>query len=505
MQPILEMRGISKSFPGVRALDGVDFSCLPGEVHVLIGENGAGKSTLLKILTGMHQMDSGEIVLRGQTRRFRDTMDARRAGIAMVYQELSIIPSLTVAQNIYLNSETKTGMARLGCTREAAMRRAVQKLAAAYQIEIEPYAMAGSLPVAKQQMVEILKALIRDPDIIILDEPTSAIAREEVDKLFEIVQHMKKAGKTIIFISHRMEEVFRFGDRATVLKDGRLVGTVELRGTNETDLVKMMVGREISDVFAPKQPLTRQKTIFSVQHLTYGKLVRDVSFSVYEGEILGIAGLQGHGQPELLSCIAGVLCASGKMELHGKEIKVSSPSEGIAAGIGYIPGDRKKQGLLLDASVRNNLALASLHLRKKALGVIDRGAEARFVRRTIDQLKIKTPTEEQVVVRLSGGNQQKTVLGKSIAVQPRVLLFDEPTRGIDVATKQEFYRMMRTFAKEGVAVIMYSSDLLEIVGLADRVLAMYEGQLVSEIRDEDITEESVMLASVGLSPEEGSA
>ena len=505
MQPILEMRKISKSFPGVRALDAVDFSCLPGEVHVLIGENGAGKSTLLKILTGMHQKDSGEILLHGKPQHFKDTMDAKRAGIAMVYQELSIIPSPTVAQNIYLSSETKTGMARFGYTRDTAMRKAVKQLAARYQIDIDPYAMAGSLPVAKQQMAEILKVMIRDPEIIILDEPTSAIAREEVDKLYEIVMHLKQEGKTVIFISHRMEEIFRFGDRATVLKDGQLVGTVNLDEIDETELVKMMVGREISDIFTPKEPLSREKTIFSVRNLSYGDVVRDVSFSVYEGEILGIAGLQGHGQPELLSSIAGVLHASGTMELHGKEIKVSSPSEGIAAGIGYIPGDRKKQGLLLDASVRNNLALSSLGLRQKVLGIIDRKAESGFVQHTIEQLKIKTPSPEQLVVRLSGGNQQKTVLGKSIAVQPKVLLFDEPTRGIDVATKQEFYRMMRAFAKRGVAVIMYSSDLLEIVGLADRVLAMYEGRVVSEIRDDAITEESVMLASVGISSEEGSA
>lgn len=504
MQPMLEMKRISKSFPGVQALQEVSFSCLPGEVHVLIGENGAGKSTLLKILTGMYRKDEGEIFVRGQQVDFHSSADSRRAGIAMVYQELSILPSLTVAQNIFLNAEKKAHMKKGCLLNERKMRQRASELAKEYRIDIDPYALAGDLPVAKQQMAEILKVLIQEPDIIILDEPTSAIAREEVDKLYQIVMQLKENGKTVIFISHRMEEIFRFGDRATVLKDGKLVDTVNLADIDEKTLVRMMIGREISDVFSPKSKLGREKSIFSVKNLSYGNHVKHVSLEVYEGEIVGIAGLQGHGQPELLGAIAGVHAATeGEIAWHGEPMKIKTPLDGIRAGIGYIPGDRKKEGLMLQASVHNNLAISSLNLRKGALGCINKKEESDFVQEQIRSLSIKTPTEEQLTIRLSGGNQQKIVLGKAIGIHPKVLLFDEPTRGIDVATKQEFYRMMREFANNGVAVIMYSSDLLEIVGLSDRVLAMYEGEIVSEISGDEITEENVMLASVGIKEQEG--
>lgn len=497
--PILEMKKINKSFTGVRALRDVDFSCERGEVHVLIGENGAGKSTLLKILTGAYQKDSGEIFIDGNKVEFNSTGDSIKSGVAMVYQELSILPYLTVAQNVFLNAEKKAGMVSKGLINDKKIVRTVREMADKYGIEIDPNALAKDLPLAKQQMAEILKVLVQDPDIIILDEPTSSIAREEVDKLYNIVMNLKAMNKAVIFISHRMEEIFRFGDRATVLKDGSLVGTLNIADTDEKEIVKMMVGRDIADVFPRKKDKENNKTIFSVNNLSFGDKVKNVSFELHEGEIIGVAGIQGHGQAELLKVIAGVeKASSGDIVLNGEKLRIQTPQQGIKKGIGYIPGDRKQEGLMLEASVRDNLSIVSLHLRKNSIGFIDFKKEKQFTDEAIKSLKIKTPNEDQYVNRLSGGNQQKVVLGKEIATNPKLLLFDEPTRGIDVATKQEFYRMMRDFANKGVAVIMYSSDLLEVVGLSDKVLAMYEGEIISEITGDDITEENIMMASVGI-------
>ena len=498
MQPILEMKNISKSFIGVKAVDDVSLHCMPGEVHVLVGENGAGKSTILKILAGLYTADSGTIVLKGNQVKFKHTWEARKAGIAMLYQELTILPGLTVAQNVFLNEEKSNAMRKSGLIDEKAMREQVIGLSEKYGIDVNPYALAGDLPIAKQQMVEILKVLVRDPEIIIFDEPTSALAREEVDKLYEIIKILQKDGKTIIFISHRLEEVLRFGERATVLKDGKFVATVDLKGLSEADIVKLMIGRELKDIFPQKNVCDSDEVLFSVEGINVPGILHDIAFDVKNGEVLGIAGLQGQGQTELMRVISGVMQkSSGKIFIHDEEVKIGSVSSAIKAGIAYIPEDRKIMGLMIELSVRDNLTISSLKQRQR-FGVIKGKLEKSFVKETVDSLNIKTPSPDQYVIRLSGGNQQKIVLGKVLSIKPKVMLINEPTRGVDVKTKQEFYRLMRKFAEEGVAVIMYSSDLLEIVGVSDRVLTMYEGRITSELLKNEISEEAIMMGATGI-------
>ncbi len=500
MGAIIEVKNMSKTFPGVRALDNVDFSCEQGEIHVLIGENGAGKSTLLKIISGLYSADSGEIIFKGKPVNFRHPVEARRAGIAMVYQELTVLPGLTVAQNVYLNEESHVhgeGAGRRLLTDEKLMRQKVAELASSYGIDINPYDLVGDLTIAKQQMVEILKVLIRDPDLIILDEPTSALGREEVDKLFKIVHNLQAAGKTIIFISHRMEEIFRFGERATVFKDGKFVSTVRLPEVTVEDLIKLMVGRDLQDIFPPKCRTTDDTVLFEAKGVSLRGVLHDINLSVRRGEIVSLAGLQGQGQTELLRVLSGVMRRTeGDVLIAGKKVALKSPGKAIREGIAYIPEDRKMQALCLGLSVRENLAAASLFRRQK-MSVVHTGAEDDVVRKSIRLMNIKTPSAEQYVVNLSGGNQQKVVLGKGLAITPKILLFNEPTRGIDVEAKQEIYRLIRGFANEGIAVVLYSSDLMEVVGLSDRVLTMYEGRITSELTGDDITEADIMRGSVG--------
>lgn len=497
--PILEMKNISKSFGGVKALQDVSFSCRSGEVHILVGENGAGKSTILKILSGLYKADSGTILLKDKPVNFKNPQDAQNAGIAMVYQELTLLPELTVAQNIFLNNEPLTPMKLID---KDMMRRETERMALEYNIDLNPDDLVGELPIARQQMVEILKILVRNPEIIILDEPTSALAREEVNKLYDIIETLIGKGKTIIFISHRLEEIFQIGDRATVLKDGRFVATVNMSEINQEELVKLMVGRPLLSFFPPKADKISEEKIFEVVELNLANKLHNISFCVRKGEVVGIAGLQGHGQTELLNSLAGIIpLDSGRVYINSKEVSVKNPIAAIEAGIALIPEDRKTQGLLLSLSVRENLSAASLRLRS-VLGFIKRKAETAYVNDSIKRLSIKTPGPEQRVGNLSGGNQQKVVLGKGLSIKPKVLLFNEPTRGIDVETKQEFYKLIRSMAREGIAVIMYSSDLMELVGMSDKVLAIYEGRIKAEIHGDKICEESIMMSAVGMVGEE---
>ena len=498
---ILEIIDVSKSFPGVKALDNIRFSCKKGEIHALIGENGAGKSTLLKIISGMYRPDSGKIIYKGKEVQFHSPAEAKDQGIAMVYQELSILPELTVAQNVYLNEEEKVldkGKFHLPLIREGKLRKAVSELAAQYGIEVDPYALAKDIPVAKQQMIEILKAMVHDPDLLILDEPTSSLDREEVDKLFEIIRNLQNRGITIIFISHRLEEIFQFAERVTVFKDGKYVGTENTADIDEEKLIRMMVGRDLKDIFPPKVGQSKGETVFKVENINYFRKVRDVSFEIRYGEIVSIAGLQGQGQDELLRVIAGINReSSGSIYIGGKKVDNSSPAKAIKSGIAYAPEDRKVQGLCLFLSIRENIAMASLKDRLKGI-FIDEKKEEHVVHENIKTLSIKTPTAEQLSGNLSGGNQQKVVIGKSLAIRPKVLIFNEPTRGIDVEAKQEIYQLLRRLAAEGIAVLMYSSDMLEVIGLSDRVLPMYEGRITAELTGDDINEETIMRAAVGM-------
>ena len=495
MDPVLEIRELDKAFIGVHAVDHVSFKCYPGTVHVLQGENGAGKSTVLKMLSGLYQPDSGDIIIRGEKVVFKHPRDAQKKGIAMVYQEITILPDLTVAQNVFLNKEIRK---KGGLTSEADMIRATAELGNKYGIEVDPYVRAGDLPIASQQMIEILKALASDPDILILDEPTSSLTTTEVTKLHTIVEGLKKMGKTILFISHRMEEILLFGDNITVMKDGQLVDTLPMEGLKEDDIIRMMVGRDLNDIFPPKAKKIGNREILRITGLSDSSRVHDVNLVVHQGEVLGIAALDGQGQTELLRIIAGVRRHTrGTIVLNGEELKYQSPKKALKLGIGYVPEDRKGQGLCLKLSVADNITLASLRRRAKA-GFIDRAAERDVVKKMISQMNIRTPSPAQEVINLSGGNQQKVSIGKSLADEPKVLLLNDPTRGIDVEAKQEIYRLIRGLAESGVGIILYTSDMMEVIGMSDRIVTMFEGQITGELQKEEFSEEAIMRGAMNV-------
>ena len=503
-EPLLKMENITKRFAGITALDQVSFSCEKGEVHILAGENGAGKSTILKILSGIHQADSGEITWKGQKVTIKDPQQSQKLGIAMVYQELTLVGEMTVAENIFLNQEpTKP----FGGINQKEIKRRIQEIMDRYGIHIDPDVIVNTLPVAQQQMAEILKILIRDPELIILDEPTSALAKKEVEQLYAIVRNLTAMGKTIIFISHRLEELFALGDRITVFKDGHYVGTRKMKEIDEEELIRMMVGRSLENIFPPALCAPEpDKIIFEVSDLTdsEGKL-NHISFQVQKGEVLGIAGLQGHGQSELLNAISGLYnLTGGKVMVNGQKVTVKNAGQAIANGIALVPADRKNQGLMLELSNRHNLAVSSMKKRMKG-PFIDKKAESSFVEDMVKRLAIKIGNVELPVSSLSGGNQQKVVLGKELATEPKVILFDEPTRGIDVEAKREFYTIMHQLAADGVAVIMNSSDMMEIIGMSDRVMVMYEGRITGILKKEELNEELIMQYAMGLQKNEEEA
>lgn len=498
VQATLEIKELDKSFIGVHAVDHVSFCCYPGRVHILQGENGAGKSTVLKMLSGMYQPDSGEILIHGKKVDFKSPEDSRRNGIAMVYQEMSILPELTCAENVFLNQEFEILQKRRGFIRQNEIMEAAVRLGEKYRIEIDPYRRAGDLQIGAMQMLEILKALSSDSEILILDEPTSALNKQEVQKLYDIIQNLKREGKTILFISHRMEEVFQFGDDITIMKDGRLVVTKEVKDMTSNDIITAMVGRELKDIFPPKSQKISDTEILRVEHLSDRGKVRDVSLKIHRGEVLGIAALDGQGQTELLRAIAGVSTrTAGKIFLDNKELNYKNPRQALKAGIGYVPEDRKTQGLCLKLSVNDNVAMASLGRRQSA-SFIHRKAEKELVQKMIESMNIKTPSPDQQVVNLSGGNQQKVSIGKSLANGPRVLLLNEPTRGIDVEAKQEIYRLIRRLADSGVGILFYTSDMMESIGLSDRIITVFEGKITGEINVDCMHEETIMKAVMNI-------
>ncbi|MDX9940315.1 MAG: sugar ABC transporter ATP-binding protein [Sphaerochaetaceae bacterium] len=492
---ILDMQKISKHFGGVIALHEVDFSCRVNEIHCIAGENGAGKSTLLKIISGLLSADHGQMFLHGKEVQFKSPHEAQKHGIAMVYQELTLIPELTVEENIFLNIEPKNRFSIIDRKKVSAQ---LAHLMQEYDIELAPKAVVKTLSIAQQQMTEILKILVRNPNIIILDEPTSALAQGEVEKLFHIMRTMKERGKTLLFISHRLDEIFSITDRVTVLKDSRLVGTYETKDLDHGKLIRAMVGRSLTSIFPKPNEIDIERTVFAVESFSVGNKVKDVSFSVYHGEVVGIAGLQGHGQTELLNGIAALMSHTvGKIFINGEQVVANTPWDAIRAGIALVPVDRKTEGLLLELSVKDNLALASLDKRKNSL-FLDRKAERSFAKEMVGRLSIKCAGEQVAVKNLSGGNQQKVVLGKELGIEPKVLLFNEPTRGIDIEAKSEFYAIMRKLTSEGVGIIVVSSDLMEVIGICDRVIVLYEGKVSGILAKEEMSEESIMRCAVGL-------
>ncbi|HEX6183846.1 MAG TPA: xylose ABC transporter ATP-binding protein [Pyrinomonadaceae bacterium] len=500
--PLLEMREITKSFPGVRALDGVSFDLHAGELHALVGENGAGKSTLMKVLGGVYPFGSygGDVVIDGQVRQFHGVRDSENAGVAVIFQELSLIKGLTIGENIFLGREPR----RFGVIKWEELYSRAQKLLNELNLPLDPRTPVGHLGIGQQQLVEIAKALSQEARILVLDEPTAALTDAEVESLFRIIEGLRARGVGMIYISHKLDEVFRVSERITVLRDGRTVGTQPTKELDEARVISLMVGRDVGDIF-PEAVHERGEVIFEARNVTVedpnvsGKLlVRDVSFKVRRGEVLGIAGLMGAGRSELLMGIFGAWPGrvAGEVYVEGKKVKVSRPSDAIRHGVGFVTEDRKRFGLVLDQTILNNMTLAGLRkLSGRFVTSVD--AEAAAGERAKKELRVKANSVFTVVGTLSGGNQQKVVLAKWLLTNPRVLFLDEPTRGIDVGAKQEIYALINGLASRGLAIVLVSSELPEVLGLSDRVLVLHEGRVTGEFRREEASPEAVMACATG--------
>jgi ribose transport system ATP-binding protein len=492
---LLEMRQITKVFPGVRALTDVDFTILPGEVHALMGENGAGKSTLMKILSGVYQRDGGDLLFKGRSVRFSTPRQAQDAGIATIYQELNQIPYLSITENIFLGSEINRARAFIDWPR---MHEQARQLLAKLRLHLDPRTPVNQLGVGQQQLVEVAKALHYKADLIIMDEPTSALSLREIEDLYTIIRELKTQGVAICYISHHLEEVFQIADRVTVLRDGYHITTLPTAEITLDKLINLMVGRDLSEKF-PKEIINPGAEILRVEHLSQGERLRDISFSVRAGEILGIAGLVGAGRTELVRAIFGAdEISSGAIYMDGKRVQIRNPRDAIRQGIALLTEDRKQQGLILNQSTRNNITLAVLRKLTRTL-FTNPQRERSLAEDYIQRFAIKTPSQDQLAVNLSGGTQQKVVLGKWMATQPRVLIFDEPTRGIDVGAKVEIYKLMNQLAAQGVAIIMVSSELPEVLGMSDRILVLRGGRLTGELQRSTATQEKIMeYATVGV-------
>ena len=491
---LLEMRNVSKSFPGVRALKGVNFTVGAGEIVCLLGENGAGKSTLMKILTGVYAADAGAILLEGAQVRFRNTRDAFARGISIVFQEFNLCPNLSAMENLFLGNEVKGAFGLLS------YRGMREKALAAFRnlrVEINPETPVKELGVAQQQMIEVAKALSHNTKILIMDEPTSALADKEIESLFAIMRELKGRGISIVFISHKLNEVLAISDRVVCLKDGENSGEVETKATSVDGLVLMMVGRELDHLFARRKGKPSGEVVLEVRNLSGPPRVHNVSFKLRKGEIVGLAGLIGAGRTELARLLIGAeKKTAGAILVGGKALRIEHPAQAVAQGIGYASEDRKQLGLVLPMTVRENTTLAVHRGITNRLGFISRAKENEITDRYIGKLQIKVSGREQVTRNLSGGNQQKVVLAKWLAIQPRVLILDEPTRGIDVGAKAEVHKIIAELADEGVAILLISSELPEILHVSDRVLVMHEGRLTADLPREQATEESIMKAAV---------
>ncbi|WP_010493941.1 sugar ABC transporter ATP-binding protein [Paenibacillus elgii] len=491
---LLEMNDISKSFPGVRVLDKVTFNLTGGEVHALMGENGAGKSTLMKILGGIHRRDGGTVILKGTPCEIASPSMAQSLGIAMIHQELNLIPHLTVMENIFLGREFTYG--RSGMINWGKMRQESVRFLSQLCLSIDPGIIAGELSVGQQQMIEIAKALSMNAEILVLDEPTAALTDREIEALFTVIESLKAKGVGMIYISHRMEEIFRICDRVTVMRDGHTVGTDRVADTNIDKLVKMMVGREIKDRF-PKIDVSVGEPKLEVKGLSLPGKLQDISFAVRSGEIVGIAGLMGAGRTELAKALFGVTPARhGEIRVDGRPVAIRKPVDAIRAGIALVTEDRKDEGLLLNLSVKDNISLPNLK-DVSSFGFVSRSKETGISERLISQLLIKTPNSEQKVGSLSGGNQQKVVIGKWLETNPQVFILDEPTRGVDIGAKKEIYDLMNQLISRGVAILMISSELPEVLGMSDRILVMHEGRIAGEFARGEATQEKIMHCATG--------
>jgi rhamnose transport system ATP-binding protein len=494
MTPILELDHISKQFPGVKALNDVHFEMTTGEIHALLGENGAGKSTLIKIISGVYAPDAGTMRLDGEDVHFNDPREAQAKGIATIYQELSLYPELTVAENIFMGHAPRRKWGPFsGIDWNGMYQRARELLASLNIHDLDVTRKVISLTVGNRQRVEIAKALSLNARVLIMDEPTAALTETDVQRLFDIVRLLKARNVGIIYISHRLQEVFELADRVTVLRDGLYVNTRQVAETTEDDLVRMMVGRTISDLF-PKLPTEVKGNVLEVRNLTRKPLTKNVSMNVRAGEIVGLAGLVGSGRSELAQVVFGITPAeSGEILIEGKPVQIKNPGQAMKMGIAYVPEDRGTQGLVRQMKIRENVSMAVLHSLVKG-AFVDRPAERSLAERTIKQLNIRAYSREQIVNKLSGGNQQKVVVGKWLASKPKLLIMDEPTRGVDVGAKAEIHRLISELAQQGLAILMISSELPEVMGMSDRILVMREGQLVAEYQRDEASQEAIVAA-----------
>ncbi|MCD7736601.1 MAG: sugar ABC transporter ATP-binding protein [Lachnospiraceae bacterium] len=485
---IVSMSGISKSFPGVKALDHVSFELREGEVMALLGENGAGKSTLMKILSGVYTRDEGTMKIFGKEYGDLTPKQAQQAGVAIIHQELNMCRHLSVTENMFLGREIR-GRFSLNNT---AMEEEASRILSDLRIDIDPRETVGNLPVSKQQMVEIAKALSTNARILIMDEPTSSLTAKEIEDLFRIIRKLKAEGCGIVYISHRLEELASIVDRVTIMRDGQFILQSDFADITMDQIITNMVGREIKEKY-PKVSCPKGKTIFEVKHLNAGRMVRDISFSVSEGEIVGFAGLMGAGRTETTRAIFGVdPKESGEIFVDGKEIRISCPEDAIRNGVVLAPEDRKKDGLCTKLSIRHNLALPNLDLLCNRLGIVNSQKEEELCEKAVSNLRIKTPGLSIDAGNLSGGNQQKVVVGKWLARNSRVVIFDEPTRGIDVGAKVEIYHLMNELKQKGIAVVFVSSEMSEVMGIADRIIVMCDGRITGELMAAGATQEQIL-------------
>lgn len=490
-EALVRMEGIEKHFPGVHALHQCRLELAAGEVHALVGENGAGKSTLMKIATGVYQKDEGRIILKGKEVNIPNTRAAQQLGISMIHQELNLMPDLTIAQNIFIGREPRKGIKLFVDDRK--LNEQAQQLLNEMNLQLDPRTKVSELTVAKQQMVEIAKALSFQSEVLIMDEPTAALTNAEIEELFRIIEQLRGRGVGIVYISHRMEELKRITDRITVMRDGRYIDTVQTKDTTIDQIIAMMVGREL---YVSTQQITvdaSETKVLEVTNLNRGSSVKDVSFHLAKGEILGFAGLMGAGRTEVARAIFGAdEIDSGDIRIHGHKVQIKAPHDAVKHGIGYLSEDRKRYGLMVDMDVKTNIAVASYRKARRLLGWMHDGKIDQSASHFVEALQIKTPSIHQQVKFLSGGNQQKVVIGKWLLRDCDILIFDEPTRGIDVGAKTEIYKLLDELAAQGKSIIMISSELPEILRMSHRIMVMCEGRITGELRQQDATQEAIM-------------
>ncbi|MFL5760615.1 MAG: sugar ABC transporter ATP-binding protein [Thermomicrobiales bacterium] len=511
--PLLRVDQVSKSFPGVLALQDVSLDVYPGEVHGIVGENGAGKSTLMKILSGVYAPDEGQILIDGQPVSIHDPRHAQRLGISIIYQEFNLMPNLSVEENVFVGRQPNSG----GVVRWRDLRRQTRELLNQLGVRLDPGAIVRDLSVAEQQMVEIAKALSLNARLVIMDEPTSALTETEATALFAIIRGLRERGLAVIYISHRLEEVFEICDRVTVLRDGKIASNLSIGEATPDRIVRLMVGRPLGDLFRPEEAERRQENLAQQQPAALLEVkglgrtgtvedaaaivLEDIWFNLRPGEIVGLAGLVGSGRTEIARAIFGADAFDrGEILVHSRPVNIRSPRDAIKLGIGLVPEDRKLQALILKLAIRENLSISMLN-RLSSFGVVQLRVERSMARRLVESLRIRTPSIDQKVLNLSGGNQQKVVIAKWLALRPKILIMDEPTRGIDIGAKAEVHNLMHELAGSGVAILMISSELPEILGMSDRVLVMRQGRIAGELTRAEATQESIMALATGVSAE----